>query len=133
MATFGTGKDSAFTYAGTSISSYVNNVDFSVDNKLLDVTCIGDKGLVKIPAFEEGKVGVEGFFDTTIDALIQSKRASGTAESFMYYPQGTASGKRTIAGSVVIGSYSVPTKPDEAVTFKLAFETSGSVTSGTVA
>ena len=133
MATFGTGKDSAFKYAGTVISSYVNNVDFSVDNKLLDVTCIGDQGYVKIPAFEEGKIGIEGFFDTTIDALIQAKRASGTAESFMYYPQGTASGKRTISGSVVIGSYGVPAKTGEAITFKLALETCGSVTAGTVA
>ena len=78
MATFGSGKDSAFKYAVTMISAYVSSVDFSVDNKLLDVTCIGDQGYVKIAGFEEGKIGIEGFFDSTIDALITSKRG-GTA------------------------------------------------------
>ncbi len=131
MATFGVGKDAAFSYAGTTISTYVSSVSVSAEDKLLDVTVLGDQGVTRLSGLEDCKVKVEGFFDSTIDALITSKYG-GTAESWMYYPQGTASGKRTLSGKALIASYESPASPDEAVTFSLELENSGTVTFGTV-
>jgi len=132
MATFGSGKDAAFSYAGTNISAYCNNVSVSNDDKLLDITCLGDQGVTRLSGLEDHKISVEGFFDSTIDALITSK-IGGTAESCIFYPQGTATGKRTITVSALIDSYEPPAKPDEAVTFKLSLASSGTATYGTVA
>jgi predicted secreted protein len=132
MATFGSGKDAALSYAGTVITTYVNNVSFSNDDKLLDISCLGDQGVMRLSGVEDHKIGVEGFFDSTIDALITGK-FGGTAETLLFYPQGTATGKRTMSVPVLIESYEPPAKPDEAVTFKLSLASSGTVTFGTVA
>jgi predicted secreted protein len=132
MATFGSGKDAALSYAGTVITTYVNNVSFSNDDKLLDVTCLGEQGVTRLSGLEDHKISVEGFFDSTIDALITGKYG-GTAETLIYYPQGTAVGKRTMTVPVLIDGYEPPAKPEDAVTFKLSLVSSGTVTFGTVA
>jgi len=110
----------------------VNSVSVSIEDKLVDITCLGDQGIKRLSGLEDSKVTIGGFFDSTIDALITSK-IGGTAEAWIYYPQGTATGKRTITGAALIESYESPASPDAGVTFTLNLANSGTITYGTVA
>ena len=138
----GHSRDSVFKIddpagALTEISTELTSVTFANPKGVIDVSTFGDNYRDYIAGLADATIELEGIYDPVSGKAgsIFNVLAHGTATqsiTYEYFPQGTASGKRKITAEAFLTSFSVPSSLDEAVTFGVSLQSSGTVTVSTV-
>ena len=90
----------------------------------------------KLAGIADATISMEGIYDPASGKAgsLLFVLAHGTATqstSYVYAPQGTASGKPKLSGECFLASASLPSGLDDAVTFSAELQNSGTVTVGT--
>ena len=134
----GIGRDSFFSLdnpVGTvvDLTPDLTSIEFSTDKGIIDVTTMGDNYRDYLAGIADAKLTIEGIYDpaSAKAGSIIFVLAHGTATqstSWVYAPQGTASGKPKLSGEAFITSASLPSGLDDAVTFSAEFQSTGTVT-----
>ena len=147
MATFRHGKGQYFQLDNSSgtlvdISNVLNNVSFPKSIDTGEVTAFGANSKSYIVGLQDATLSIEGSYDATVDtqitALIDALSAgtkSGTVPtetaSWVYGPEGSATGRIKYSGEAILSSYEVSAPVGDVVTFKAQLQASGAVTRGT--
>lgn len=113
----------------TDISTYLENIDDDINVQAIDVTTLGDIAKNHIPGLEDGKFKLKGFFDPTVDAVLESCKR--VVASFRYRPAGAGTGLPEYTGDVIMSSYTIDSVVKDAVSIKAEFTVSGGHTRGT--
>lgn len=119
------------------ITSDITSVTFSSSKGVVDVTTFGDNYRDYLAGVADVTIEIEGIYDPAAGKAgsIFAVHAHGTAttsKSYEWYPQGTASGKTKASGEFFVTSFPEQSALDEAVTFGVTLQNTGTVTVGTV-
>jgi hypothetical protein len=118
--------DPAGGTAYTDISQYLESIDDDINVHAIDVTTLGDLAKNFIPGLEDGKFKLKGFWDTTIDGVLNSCKRQ--VVTFRYRPAGAGSGLAQYTGSAILSSYTMDSIVKDAVSLKAEFTISGGST-----
>ena len=129
------GKDTVFKVDNsggtlTDISAYCNNVDFSREIDAPETTTYGNDDRTYITGLRGSNFSVSGFYDATVDAVLNGIFGSGEV-TFEYGPQGSTSGDVRYTGECVMTSYSPGSPVDGVSTWSADFLVTGAVTYNT--
>lgn len=106
----------------TDISPYLENIDDDINVQAIDVTTLGETAKQHIPGLEDGKFKLKGFFDPTVDALLESCKR--VVASYRYRPAGAGTGLPQYTGQVILSSYTIDSVVKDAVSIKAEFTVS---------
>jgi len=138
----GVGRDAYFSLdnqAGTvtDLTPDLTSIEFSTDKGIVDVTTMGDNYRDYLAGIADAKIKIEGIYDSSSinkagSMIFNSAHGTATASlSYVYAPQGTASGKQKLTGECFLVSASLPSGLDDAVTFSADYQSTGTVTLAT--
>lgn len=113
------------------VSGYLTSVEVSIDGNTIDTTTLGDTWHDFIRGQNDATVKIEGIYDPYMGTLLYKMGTATASSSFVYSPQGTASGKLRLSGELFLTSFSEPSSLDEAVTFTADFQNTGALTTAT--
>lgn len=91
----------------TDISSYVKDVELSIDIDTVETTTIQNDSKTYIPGTEGSTLSVTLLWNTTIDAHIWGIKSS--IVTFAYGPAGSASGSIKYTGECMLTNFTIPT------------------------
>jgi hypothetical protein len=126
----GHSKDAVFRLGGVDITS-VTGVTLSVDGQVADITTLNDDYKAYVRGQVDATLSVEGVYDDPEVGGSILAYAEGTAIPWIYYPQGTAAGKRRFSGTGLVTTHDIPAAMDAAVTYSFNVQNSGTISSGT--
>ncbi len=107
----------------TDVSAYLDDVDDDINVQFIDVTVLGNTAKRGIPGLEDGKFKLKGFWDTTIDGVLNSCKR--VVASYRYRPAGAGTGLAQYTGQVIMSSYTIHNSVKDATTLKAEFTVSG--------
>lgn len=139
--TFVHGKDIDFQLddsAGTLrlIKVYLNSVSGLPGGRgLSEVTAFGDGGTKNIPGLFTGTFSIAGHCDTTattgVTTVLNGLRTATATSSFVYGPEGSASGKVKYTGECWLTEFTIDANVSDRVPVAASFAIDGTVTVGT--
>jgi hypothetical protein len=112
----------------TNISAYCNKVDFPRAADTAETSVFGLSDKTYLPGLKGGTIGVEGVWDTALDAIMEPKL--GTIISFFYAPGG--SGTTGYYCDAIVTAYNPPADLNDAVKWSASLLITGAVTRATV-
>jgi len=126
------GKDAVFKVDDVGavlrdLSSYLSNTDLTRNADQAETSTLGSTYKSFVAGLIDGKFGISGIFDPTVDGYLDGLFVAGTSTDFEYYPQGVGAGLVKLAGSVILTSYSLSASLDGASTFTGEFQVDGEV------
>lgn len=141
MPTFVHGKNAYFQLdnaAGSlvDLSAYCDDIGFPQEVSADETTTFGSADKTYIVGLGDAKLSVSGKFDATLDAHMQGviaalKAGTNASSSFVFGPEGSATGKVKYSGESIVTSYEVSEKVSDVVEFKAELQITGAVTRGT--
>lgn len=124
------GKNSKVSIAGTTITSFVDNVDFEQSIDSHDVTVFGNAAHVKLGGLYDGSITISGTFDNSSGATsLRSVLVPGSTDVTLVYHDGNW--KYTV--SVLKQSFSLSAAVADMVKWSAALEMSSTVAVSTAA
>lgn len=138
--TFVHGKDIDFQLddsAGTirAVKGYLNTVTGLPGGRgLSETTAFGDAGTKNIPGLANGTFSVAGHFDSTasvgIATVLNGLRTATSTASFIYGPEGSATGKVKYSGECWLTELTADASVSDRVPIAATFQVDGVVTVG---
>jgi hypothetical protein len=102
---------------------------------LTEVTAFGDQGQRYAPSLENGTFSIAGMFDSAATVgtatVLNGLRSATATASFIYGPEGSASGKVKYTGECWVTQLTVDASNSEKVPISASFQIDGVVTVGT--
>lgn len=126
----GHSKDAKFSLGGTMLTS-ITGVTLSIDGQTADVTTLNDTYKQFVRGQIDATLSVEGVYDDPEIGSVILRHAEGTAIPWIYYPQGTATGKVRMSGTGLVTTHDIPSSMDAAVTYSFGIQNSGTILPGT--
>lgn len=123
------GRDCDFDFGGTNLSNYLNVANWSQTANKVEVTGFSDDWHEWITALKEGGLDLTGWWDSTIDGILQT--AFGTSTTFFYGPAGSTGTYVKISGSLMLESYDITPNLDGRIEWSGHFVSTGTVSIGT--
>lgn len=109
-----------FTFGGTALTLFCDNIDLNIDVDTADVTTFTKTWKRNIAGQAGGTVQLSGSWDPTAStgpaALITAKIGAAPFEC-VYYPGGNATGQRSATFDAVLTSYAENSSTSDRVTF----------------
>lgn len=134
------GKDIDFQLddsAGTlrTIKTNINQVSGLPGARALsEVTAFGDTGTRSIPGLTNVTFSIAGHFDSTastgVATVLNGLRSATATSSFVYGPEGTATGKVKYTGECWMTELSIDASVSDRVPISATFQVDGAVTVG---
>jgi hypothetical protein len=138
--TFVHGKDIDFQLddsAGTirAVKGYLTTVSGLPGGRpLSDTTAFGDQGTRGIPSIFDNSFSVAGMFDSTatvgIATVLNGLRTATATASFIYGPEGSATGKVKYSGECWLTDFTVDASNTDKVPIAATFKIDGVLTVG---
>ena len=128
---FAHGNKAKMTINSVDYSCYLKEtgLDMSIDKPETTVLCNTAK--TYIPGNTDATAPLEGLFDPTVDAAINTAIATGTTVALLYQPQGTTAGLPRYTANGFFTKYSIKTNTTDAGTWSGEFQLSNGWTRGT--
>jgi len=128
---FAHGNKAKMTINSIDYSCYLKEtgLDMSVDKAETTVLCVTAK--TYIPGMNDATAPLEGLFDPTVDAAINSAITGGVLVALLYQPQGTTAGLPRYTSTGFFTKYSVKTSTTDAGSWSGEFQLSNGWTRGT--
>lgn len=97
---FAPGASATFSFGGTDISQYTNDVKFHPTRKSTDLAVLGGNAVRKMVDQPSTEIDVDGFIDPTVTALFTThmNETVPTTAACIYRPQGGTTPSRTGSG-----------------------------------
>ena len=134
------GKGAAFKIddsAGVlqTLTSYVDNVDFSNTVDVAETTTMGAEAKTYLSGQSDATLSISGKYDSTAstgpDVILNGLRGLETTSTFEYGPEGGGSTKVKYSGECFLTAYNVSAPVGDIVTFTADFQVTGAITKGT--
>lgn len=115
----------------TNLSTYLDSIDFPVEDDQATVTAFGDDGTKTLTGLANVTVSISGHFDSAAFAVLSAARKN--LRTVEYGPAGNGSGATKYSGEVLLRRLSTPTQVGDKVSVSAEFQLQGDVTIGTFA
>jgi hypothetical protein len=112
----------------TDFTAKTISVSPSWEAEQVESTTFGDTYREFEQSFKSGTIEVEYKSDDTIFGQLAAIYNNGDSVSFQYSPDGTASGKPKVTGSMIMTSFSPPASIGEILTISVSWQISGATT-----
>jgi predicted secreted protein len=131
MAIPGTNSDFHLHNAAAAlieISAKLRSLTMSRSGDTVDITTLGDTSKEYQATLKDATFSLEGVWDATIDAILESALGSQTLKSWQYDPNGGGAGEVRYTGNCICTSYELNPSVDGVLTFSATLQNSGAVT-----
>lgn len=118
------GKNAGLSLNSVTLSTFLDNVDFSTDLDIADTTTYGATWKSGLPGIPGGTLQISGKYDPTAStgpgAVLFPLVTAGTAVTGLFYPGGNTSGQSlyTITSGCIVTSYSESSPVSGIVSFQ---------------
>ena len=114
------------------LSSYLTSVSFPRAQELAETTTFGATAKTFIAGFGDATISIEGNWDPTPDAQLNSVMGQAATLSFEYGPEGSSNGvDAKYYGECILTSYETSSGINDVTTFSAEFQVSGAVSRNT--
>lgn len=117
------GSNSTMVVDGTTVSSYVDNVSFSRDVDLAEVTAFGNDDKAYIAGLEGATLSITGHWDATADAALHGT-FDAASFAWSYSPD---AGTTTYSGNAFVTNYTQNSPVGDRVNWSLSATITGAV------
>lgn len=115
----------------TDVSAYVSSYTFSPVADTGETTALGATTKAYIAGLKDATLSLEGPWDPTMDAILNSALGSSSTKSYEVHPQGTGSGLIKYTGEAICTSYTTDVGVDGVLRYSAEFQCTGTITRGT--
>ena len=122
------GKDTVVILAGVDISAFTDSTQMEDETETHETTTYGRARKTYQSGLGDGKFTIGGVYDDGAGgprAVIKPLKATGTAVTFVYRPEGTGSGKAQSSVSVIIGTFNESSPVGDNVTWTSELQMTG--------
>lgn len=126
------GKNAQLFMGSTELSTYLDNIDRSLDSDTSEITTFGKNAKEYIVGLYGQNLSCSGIYDPTLAAAIEGAATAGTAWTWKFFPGGSASGQRQVSFSGFVTNYSEASPVAERAGSSFEVLASGTVTSTTL-
>lgn len=126
------GRNSQLFLGSTELTTYLDNVDRSLDTDTAETTTFGKNFKEYLAGLTGQTMSCSGIYDPTLAAAIESAQVAGTAWPIKYFPGGSASGQRQVSYNGFITNYSESSPVSDKAGSSFEILASGTVTSTTL-
>ena len=118
----------------SDVSAYLTGITFNESGNVIDTATFGDVYKEYIRGQADLTFSIEGIYDPYMGTLLFGLGTASSTVSWVFYPQGVATGQLRYGGECFLTSSSVPSSLDEAVTYSAEFQvTAGGTVAAVVA
>ena len=125
------GKDGYFSYAGTVLSSYLTEINLSINGETADVTTMGDSWMERLGGMKDWSVDISGIWEAgsgTPDTILFPLLATSNSAIFKANSAAVAAENPTYTGAAFLTSFEPGASIGDAVGFSASFEGNGALT-----
>lgn len=113
----------------TDLSAFLNETTQEIETEASETTTFGNTSKTYIPGLEDGTFELEGLYDPSADATLESCKR--VICSFRYRPAGAGSGLPEFTGSAVMTTYTIETNVEDAAIIEAEFQVTGAISRAT--
>lgn len=124
-------RDQKLYLDGLELASHANSVAIDQSVEVVEQTTFGNKSRVKAPGLKDVAVGVQGYFDATLDAAINNK--INVADAPFMAANNNVHGEVAYFFKVNTGQYTTDGAVGDALSISLSAEGTGDLVRGFVA
>lgn len=117
------GSNSTFSVDGTAITAYTDNVSFSRDVDLADITAFGNDDKAYIAGLEGATINASGHWDATADA-VHNGLFDGASVAWAYSPD---AGTTTYSGNAFVTNHTQGSPVGDRVSWSVSLTVTGAV------
>jgi predicted secreted protein len=120
----------------TDISAYITEVNLSGEMDEVDCTTLGATSRQYLAGFSEHSIELSGMYERAQDQMFQAiydafKAGTLASVSFVYGPEGNASGDVKKLGEAIMLTYETPSSIDDPVGWSASLRVTGDITTTT--
>jgi predicted secreted protein len=112
----------------TEISDKIRSLTLSRSGDTVNIETLGDTNKEYQATLKDATFSVEGIWDATIDAILESALGTQTLKAWQYDPNGGAGGQVRYTGNCICTSYELNPSVDGVLTYSATLQNSGAVT-----
>ena len=131
MAIPGTNSDFHLDNASaslTEISAKLRSLTMSRSGDTVNIETLGDTNKEYQATLRDATFSLEGVWDATIDAILESALGTQTLKNWKYNPNGGGAGEVSYIGTCICTSYELNPAVDNVLMFSVTLQNSGAVT-----
>lgn len=129
------GKDSVFTINSVTLTTFIDNVDFSRTVDVADTSTMGSESKSYLSGLSDATFSISGKYDSTSttgpDDVLNGLVGNESAVTFEWGPEGGTTGKIKYSGSCFVTSYNQTAPVGDVVAFAADLQVTGTITRGT--
>ena len=114
----------------TDYTGYCDSANLSLSADMAEKSVLGDTSKSYVSGLKDATFSIEGPYDSTIVAALNSALGSSATKSFEYYPNGKVTGRDVWSGECFCTSLTIDTNLGGVGRFSADFQVSGGATLG---